>query len=317
METAEPFLGERSRRWHGVDFEGAWDGGACVAAEMERLGRHEPLDGFRDVMERLDKVRGDAEAGNVLAFHHDDWPGIVADAEQLNEDEALGEAERNRLQAVLDEHEAHAAEWEVVEMLRRDLEEREEEERRLGEKAESEGIPLTLLPGWQDCHDDARNFVKEAGAALADEDLRRNGHWRSRPEVEARLEEAREAARGLDQAAGEGGGAGHGHDPRGACASSRSVCRVCARAPLARKGNACRRRPAAHRLPSRFAGRRTGRGLGRPGRRAGAGRRSWNWSGWPRSGCATVQMWTFTPKTSRRRRSGAPNGGTRSCATRL
>ncbi|MYE02456.1 MAG: hypothetical protein F4Y03_14515 [Alphaproteobacteria bacterium] len=197
METAAPFLGERSRRWHGVDFDGSWDGGACIAAEMERLGRHEPLDGFRDVMDRLDRVRGDAEAGNILAFHHDDWPGIAADAEQLNEDGALEEAERNRLEAVLDEHETHAAEWEIVEMLRRELEELEEEERRLREKAESEGIPVTLLPGWRDCHDASRHFAKEAGTVLADEDLRRNGHWRSCPEVQARLEEAREAARGL------------------------------------------------------------------------------------------------------------------------
>ena len=197
METAEPFLGERSRRWHGVDFNGAWDGGTCVAAEMERLRRHGPLDGFRDVMDRLARVRGEAEAGNVLAFHHDDWPGIVGKAEQLNEDGALEEAEWNRLQAVLDEHETHAAEWEIVSMLLRDLDEREEEERGLRKKAESEGIPVTLLPGWRDCHDDARNFVREAEAVLADEDLRRNGHWRSRPEVQARLEKAREAARAL------------------------------------------------------------------------------------------------------------------------
>ena len=194
METAAPFLGERSRRWHGVDFEGTWDGGACVSAELERLRRHGPLDGFRDVMDRLDRVRGEAEAGNVLAFHHDDWSGIAADAEQLNEDGALGEAERNRLQAVLDEHDTHAAEWEIVQMLLRNLEEWQEEERRLREKAESEGIPVTLLPGWRDCHDDSRHFAKEAAAVLADEDLRQDGHWRSRPDVRARLEEARQAA---------------------------------------------------------------------------------------------------------------------------
>ena len=199
MEMAEPFLGARSRRWHGVDFDGAWDGGACITAELERLRRHKPLDGFRDVMDRLGKVRGEAEAGNVLAFHHDDWPGIVTDAEQLNEDEALGEEERRRLQAVLDEHETHAAEWEIVRMLLRDLDEMEEQERRLREKAESEGIPVTLLPGWRDCHDASRHFVNEAGAALADEDLRRNGHWRSRPEAQARLEEARKAALDLDR----------------------------------------------------------------------------------------------------------------------
>ena len=197
METAEPFLDERSRRRHGVDFEGAWDGGACVAAEMERLGRHEPLDGFRDVMDRLATVRGEAEAGNILAFHHDDWPGIVAVAERLNGDGVLEEAERNRLQAVLDEHEAHAAEWEIVGMLLRNLEEWQEEERRLRRKAESEGVPVTLLPEWRDCHADIRNFAGEASTVLADEDLRRAGHWRSCPEVEERLEEAKQAALAL------------------------------------------------------------------------------------------------------------------------
>ena len=37
----------------------------------------------------------------------------------------------------------------------------------------------------------------EAGAVLADEDLRRNGHWRSRPEVQILIEKAGEAARAL------------------------------------------------------------------------------------------------------------------------
>ena len=196
-ETAEPFLGERSRRRHGFDFNGVWDGGACIAAELERLRRHEPLDGFRDVMDRLSTVRDEAEAGNVLAFHHDGWAGLVEDAEELNEDETLGAAEKGRLQAVLDEHDIHAAEWEMVGMLLRNLEEWQEEERRLRRKAESEGIPVTLLPEWRDCHDDIRNFAGEASAVLADEDLRRDGHWRSCPEVEARLEEARQAALAL------------------------------------------------------------------------------------------------------------------------
>ena len=196
LETAGPHLGEGSRRRHGVDFNGAWDGGACIAAELKRLGRHEPFDRFLSIMDRLAAVR--REAGTVLAFHHDDWPGIVGDAEELNEDEALGAAEKGRLQAVLDEHEAHAAEWEIVQMLLRDLEEWQEEERRLREKAKSEGIPVTLLPEWRDCHDASRHFAKEARAVLADEDLRQDGHWRSRPDVQARLEEGRQAARGLD-----------------------------------------------------------------------------------------------------------------------
>ena len=197
METAEPFLGEGSRRRHGVDFDGAWDGGACIAAELERLRRHEPLNGFRNVMDRLDKVRRESEAGNVLAFHHDDWPGIVGKAEQLKEDEALGAAERRRLQAVLDEHADRAAEWEIVEILRREWEELKEEERDLSEKAEREGLPATLLPEWQDCLSASRHFAAEAGAVLADADLRRNGHWRSCPEVQTLLEEAGEAARDL------------------------------------------------------------------------------------------------------------------------
>ena len=100
-ETAEPFLGEGSRRRHGFDFDGTWDGGTCIAAELERLLRHDPLDGFLDVMDRLAGVRSDSEAGNVLAFHHDDWSGIVVKAEQLNEDETLEAAERRRLLAAV------------------------------------------------------------------------------------------------------------------------------------------------------------------------------------------------------------------------
>ena len=192
--TAESFVGEGSRRRHGFDFDGAWDGGACIAAELERLRRHEPLDGFLDVMDRLDKVRRESEAGNVLAFHHDDWPGIADDAGKLKDKEALEAAERRRLQAVLDEHADRAAEWAVVEMLDREREELEEEEERLREKAESEGIPVTLLPEWRDWHDASRHFAEDAGAVLADDDLRESGHWRSRPEVWTRLDEAVEAA---------------------------------------------------------------------------------------------------------------------------
>ncbi len=193
-DAAEPFLGEVSRRRYGIDFDGAWDGGTCIAAELERLRRHDPLDGFLDVMDRLARVRSESEAGNVLAFHHDDWSGIVVKAEKLNEDETLEAAERRRLQAVLDEHANRAAEWAVVEMLLDDLEELKEEERSLREKAESEGLPVTLLPEWRDWHDANLHFAEDATAALADDDLRQNGHWRSHPEVQALLEEARNAA---------------------------------------------------------------------------------------------------------------------------
>ncbi len=198
-ETADPFLGEVSRRRHGVDFDGAWDGGACIAAELERLSRHDPLDDFLTVMDRLDKVRRESEAGNVLAFHHDDWSGIVDDAGKLKDKEALEAAERRRLQAVLDEHADRAAEWAIIEMLLDDLEELKEEERSLREKAEREGLPATLLPEWRDWHDANLHFAEDATAALADDDLRESGHWRSHPDVRDLLEEARNAApdRGL------------------------------------------------------------------------------------------------------------------------
>ena len=187
-ETADPYLDEKNLRRHGVDFDGVRDGGTCIAAQLERLRRHEPLDGFLDVMDRLDKVRGDAAAGDVLAFHHDDWPGIVEDAGKLHDDSELDEAERRRLQAVLDEHADRAAEWEIARMLLDALDELEEEERDLAEHAESEGLPLTLLPDWRNWHDASRQFAKEAEAVLKDDDLRRNGHWRSRPEKQALLE---------------------------------------------------------------------------------------------------------------------------------
>ena len=198
-ESADAFLDERNRRRHGVDFEGVRDGGACIAVQLERLRRHEPLDGFLDVMDRLDKVRGETEAGNVLAFHHDDWPGVIEDAAKLHDDQELDDAERRRLQAVLDEHAARAAEWEIARMLLLALDELEEEERDLAERAESEGIPVTLLPEWRNCDDASRRFAAEAGAVLADEDLRRNGHWRSRPEKETLLADFVETAPARDR----------------------------------------------------------------------------------------------------------------------
>ena len=198
-ESAAPFLDEGDRRRHGVDFDGVRDGGACIAAQLERLRRHEPLDGFLDVMDGLAKVRGDAEAGHVLAFHHDDWPGIVVKAEELQDDPELDEAERRRLQAVLDEHAARAAEWEIARMLLLALDELEEEERDLAARAENEGLPLTLLPDWRNWHDASRQFAKEAEAVLADEDLQRNGHWRSRPEKQALLADFVEAAPARDR----------------------------------------------------------------------------------------------------------------------
>ena len=198
-ETADAFLDEKNLRRHGVDFDGVRDGGACIAAQLERLRRHEPLDGFLDVMDGLAKVRGDAEAGNVLAFHHDDWPGIVAKAEKLHDDTKLDGAERRRLQAVLDEHAARAAEWEIARTLLLALDELEEEERDLAARAENEGLPLTLLPDWRNWHDASRQFAKEAEAVLADEDLRRNGHWRSCPEKETLLADFVETAPARDR----------------------------------------------------------------------------------------------------------------------
>ena len=193
-ETGEAILDNDNARRYDPHLDRVRNARADIAAALEHLARHRPFERFLPVMDEVARVRGEAEARNILPFHHDDWPEAVDGAEEAAKDPALEAVARRRLQAVLDEHADRAAEWAIVRTLLQDMEELQEEERRLTESAEREGIPVTLLPDWRNWHDASRYFAEDAEAALSDDELRGIGHWRSRPDDEAVLEEGVEKA---------------------------------------------------------------------------------------------------------------------------
>ena len=169
---------------------------ARIAAALERLAAHEPLDRFVQVRTRLAKARAAAAARGVLPFHDPGHGRVVAEAGRLAEERALEAAARRRLREGLDEQAARAAEWARVTALLRDLAKLEGRGRRLEKQAKDEGVPLSLLDGASGWRDANGRFVEEARSALADRDLREQGHWRSRPGDLERIETAMEIANG-------------------------------------------------------------------------------------------------------------------------
>ena len=169
---------------------------ARIAAALERLAAHEPLDRFVQVRTRLAKARAAAAARGVLPFHDPGHGRVVAEAGRLAEERALEAAARRRLWEALDEQAARAAEWARVTALLRDLAKLEGRGRRLEKQAKDEGVPLSLLDGTSGWRDANGRFVEEARSALADRDLREQGHWRSRPGDLERIETAMEIANG-------------------------------------------------------------------------------------------------------------------------
>ena len=183
----------RDERKYGPHVDQLRDGRSRLASALEWLDRVDPLERFVDVMDRLSKTARDARERNTLPFHDDGYRGIIAEAQRLARERALEAAARRRLQAVLDEHAARAREWRGVRRLLREMEGLEREFGELGERAAREGVLRPRLPEWPEWLERNRRIEASARSALADHGL--EGHWRSRPEIRARVEEGIERAR--------------------------------------------------------------------------------------------------------------------------
>ena len=190
--TGAAILDDANRKVHGPHLDRARNSRARIAAGLERLERHGPLDRFVETRKRLATARADAAARNILPFHDDAYRGAITDAEELARERKLETAARRRLRDARDEHAGRAAEWARVEALLRDLGSLERRGRRLESLARRGDVPLSLLAGWPGWRDANRRFSEEARSALDDGELLE--HWRSRPEERERIEDAWKAA---------------------------------------------------------------------------------------------------------------------------
>ena len=155
--------------------------------ELDLLERHGPFDRFAGAMERLEDARERARNLDILAFHDNTWPGVIAELEQLKKERGLDAPARDRLLDMLSEHARREAEWSQIQRLLDTLEKLERQSCELKEHADREEVPLTLLRGWPGCRDESLYFEEDALFTLRDQDLEK--HWRSRPEVHQRIQE--------------------------------------------------------------------------------------------------------------------------------
>ena len=201
---------------------------AAIKTALDRLAKLRGHDLFDDSMKGIEETAQAARGRGILPFHDDACCKAVDEAKRLAGKHELDEEARRRLQAVLEEQAARAAEWMVVVKLLRDMGRLERRSLQLEIDAEQREVPRTELSGWQKLQDEILLFVKDARAALDDGTLQ--AHWESRPDIRASIE------KGLPTSGGEGGAGARtfrahrrlshqvqkGHRPRGLAAVDRS-----------------------------------------------------------------------------------------------
>ena len=182
--------------WQGMlDDPGTWrphldrlgEEAAAIETAVDRLAKLRGHDLFDVSMERIEETAQAARDRGILSFHDDAYREAVAEAERLAGKHELDEGVRRRLQAVLEEQAARAAEWMVVVVLLRDMGRLAQRDCQLEIDAERREVPRTKVSGWQDLQEESRRVVEDARAALDDGKLQ--AHWESRPDIRASIEE--------------------------------------------------------------------------------------------------------------------------------
>ena len=159
---------------------------AAIETALDRFAKLRGHDLFDVSMKGIEEAAQAARGRGILPFHDDACCKAVDEAKRLAGKHELDEEARRRLQAVLEEQAARAAEWMVVVKLLRDMGSLERRECQLEINAEQREVPRTELSGWQKLQEEIGRFVEDARAALDDGTLQ--AHWESRPDIRASIE---------------------------------------------------------------------------------------------------------------------------------
>ena len=162
---------------------------AAIESALDRFVKLRGHDLFDASMKLIGETAQAARGRGILPFHDDAHRDAVDEAKRLARKHELDEEARRRLQAVLEEQAARAAEWLVVVKLLRAMGRLERRSLQLEIDAERSEVPRTELPGWERFQERIRRFTEDARAALDDETLQ--AHWESRPDIQASIEKGR------------------------------------------------------------------------------------------------------------------------------
>ena len=161
------------------------DGAERAADAFEQLESHALLDRYVVAMDGLEEAADGAWAT---------LPGISPDkaleeAQTLANEPALEEEARRRLEAAAEEHEALLAQLAAIGQLLGDMEALDRLEQEFGKSAARfEGLPRSLVPGWEDFQAAHEAFPEAARPAL--EDAAFETFRQDRPDLVDELREA-------------------------------------------------------------------------------------------------------------------------------
>ena len=159
---------------------------AAIETTVDRFVKLRGHDLFDVSMKGIEEAAQAARGRGILPFHDDACCEAVDEAKRLAGKHELDEEARRRLQAVLEEEAARAAEWMVVVRLLRDMGSLGRRECQLEIDAEQREVPRTELSGWEKLQEEIGRFTEDARAALDDGTLQ--AHWESRPDIRASIE---------------------------------------------------------------------------------------------------------------------------------
>ena len=161
------------------------DGAERAADAFEQLESHALLDRYVVAMDGLEEA-----AGGAWATLPDISPDKALDeAQTLANEPALEEEARRRLEAAAEEHEALLAQLAAIGQLLRDMEALDRLEQEFGKSAARfEGLPRSLVPGWEDFRAAHEAFPEAARPPL--EDAAFETFRQDRPDLVDELREA-------------------------------------------------------------------------------------------------------------------------------
>ena len=159
---------------------------AAIETTVDRFVKLRGHDLFDVSMKGIEEAAQAARGRGILPFHDDACCEAVDEAKRLAGKHELDEEARRRLQAVLEEEAARAAEWMVVVRLLRDMGSLGRRECQLEIDAEQREVPRTELSGWEKLQEEIGRFTDVARAALDDGTLQ--AHWESHPDIRASIE---------------------------------------------------------------------------------------------------------------------------------